>query len=358
MKDLIPDKKLTLESIQNDPEIAVVSDEISTREELIETFTKYCKLSRPNRRYSDYYSVKLFGCNVPNMLFNMSYLFKVETPFPVNETFLVSEPDLYYNKTAFDEGIVNLCFVIGYSGSGKSTLTREYEGEGLEKVELDDLVCAKDHFTLKEIKKMSELLYSFFSGEGSKYYISREERPVFANHAEVFVEFIKYAQKYASEHKDKRFILEGIWTYLFFDDPSVFDKYAVFMKGTSLVKSKFRRMIRESENSISTSIDRFFDFGIYAADTTFRDVNVDKWRRHFEKKKATVIKLEDNRFTLLAQNIMKRMNAVNDCFVHGNKAGIKRIMKRTSENKRMDMTEKAVIVEECKRALADLKLIA
>jgi len=355
MKELIPDKKLTLESLQNDPEIAVISDEISTREELIETFTKYLKLSRPNRRYSDYYSVKLFGCNVPNMLFNMSYRFKIDPPFPVNETFLVTEPDLYYNKQAFDEDKVNLCFVIGYSGSGKSYLTREYDGDRLEKVELDDLVCAKDHFTLEELKEMGDLLYAFFSGEGSKYYISRDERPVFANHAEVFVEFIMFAMAYAEEHKDRKFILEGIWTYLFFDDPSKFDKYAVFMKGTSLVKSKFRRMIRESENSISTSIDRFFDFGIYAADTTFRDVNVDKWRRHFEKKKATVMKLEDNRYTLLAQNIMKRMNAVNDCFVHGNKAGIKRIMKRTSENKRMDMTEKAVIVEECKRALADFK---
>ena len=355
MKELIPDKELTFESLQKDPEIAVISDEVSTREELLETFARYLKLSRPNRRYSDYYSVKLFGCNVPNMFFNMSYRFKIDPPFPVNETFLVTEPDLYYNKQAFDEGKVNLCFVIGYSGSGKSHLTREYEGDGLEKVELDDLVCVKDHFTLNELKKMGDLLYSFFSGEGSKYYISRNERPVFANHAEVFVEFIKYAQEYAEEHKDKKFILEGIWTYLFFDDPSKFDKYAVFMKGTSLVKSKFRRMLRESENSISTSLDRFFDFGIYAADTTFRDINVDKWRRHFEKKKATVMKLEDNRYTLLAQNLMKRVNSINDFYVHGNAAGIKKIMKRTSENKRLDKTEKTIIAEECKRALADLK---
>ena len=135
MKELIPDKKLTLESLQKDPEIAVISDEVNTREELLETFARYLKLSRPNRRYSDYYSVKLFGCNVPNMFFNTSYRFKIDPPFPVNETFLVTEPDLYYNKQAFDEGKVNLCFVIGYSGSGKSHLTREYEGEGIEKVE-------------------------------------------------------------------------------------------------------------------------------------------------------------------------------------------------------------------------------
>ena len=67
------------------------------------------------------------------------------------------------------------------------------------------------------------------------------------------------------------------------------------------------------------------------------------------------MKLEDNRYTLLAQNIMKRMHSINDFYVHGNAAGIKRIMKRTSENKRLDKTEKTIIVEECKRALADLK---
>ena len=50
MKELIPDKELNFESLQKDPEIAVISDEVSTREELLETFARYLKLSRPNRR--------------------------------------------------------------------------------------------------------------------------------------------------------------------------------------------------------------------------------------------------------------------------------------------------------------------
>ena len=97
-------------------DIAVISDKVSSREELIESLMKYLKLPRTERRYSDYYSVKLFGCNVANMFLTMSYRFKFESPIPVNETFLISEPDLYYNKKAFDEGKINLCFVIGYSG--------------------------------------------------------------------------------------------------------------------------------------------------------------------------------------------------------------------------------------------------
>ena len=191
-------------------------------------------------------------------------------------------------KKAFDEGSINLCFVIGYSGSGKSVLTREYEGSGIEKISLDDLVCVKDHYTMEDLNMMSEMLYSFFAGPGAKYYISKKERDLFADRSEVFVEFIKYARKFASSHKETKFILEGIWTYLFFDDPSKFDKYAVYMKGTSLIKSKLRRMKRESSNTPVESWDRLIEFGIYAGDTTFKDSNVDKWRRHFEKKKETV----------------------------------------------------------------------
>ena len=354
MRALLTDDKLSLEELMRHKDIALISDDVSSREELIESLMKYLKLNRKQRRYSDYYSVRLFGCNVCDMFISLSYRFKFEPPVPVNETFFISEPDLYYNKKAFDEGSINLCFVIGYSGSGKSVLTREYEGSGIEKISLDDLVCVKDHYTMEDLNMMSEMLYSFFAGQGAKYYISKKERDLFADRSEVFVEFIKYARKFASSHKETKFILEGIWIYLFFDDPSKFDKYAVYMKGTSLIKSKLRRMKRESSNTPVESWDRLIEFGIYAGDTTFKDSNVDKWRRHFEKKKETVIKQEDNYFTLLKQNIMARINNINDCFVHGDAEGIRAISKKAAADRKMDLTEKAVVIEECKRALADL----
>ena len=355
MSALIPDDRLSLEELKKHKDIALISDDVSSREELIESLMNYLKLNRKQRRYSDYYSVKLFGCNVCDMFISLSYRFKYEPLIPMNETFFVSEPDLYYNKKAFDEGDINLCFVIGYSGSGKSVLTREYEGDGIEKVSLDDLVCVKDHYTMEDLKVMSSMLYSFFAGPGAKYYISIKERDLFADRSEVFTEFIKYARKYASAHKETKFILEGIWTYLFFGDPSKFDKYAVYMKGTSLIKSKLRRMKRESSNTAVESWDRLLEFGIYAGDTTFKDSNVDKWRRHFEKKKETVIKQEDNYFTLLKQNIMAQMNRINDCFVHGDADGIRSISRKASSDRKMDLTEKTFIIEECKRALADME---
>jgi len=354
MSAIVPDDKLSLEELKKHKDIALISDDVSSREELIESLMNYLKLNRKQRRYSDYYSVKLFGCNVSDMFISLSYRFKYEPLIPMNETFFISEPDLYYNKKAFDEGDINLCFVIGYSGSGKSVLTREYEGDGIEKVSLDDLVCVKDHYTMEELKVMSSMLYSFFAGPGAKYYISIKERDLFADRSEVFTEFIKYARKYASAHKETKFILEGIWTYLFFGDPSKFDKYAVYMKGTSLIKSKLRRMKRESSNTAVESWDRLLEFGIYAGDTTFKDSNVDKWRRHFEKKKETVIKQEDNYFTLLKQNIMAQINNINSCFVHGDAEGIKAISKKAAADCKMDITEKTVVIEECRRALSDL----
>ena len=357
MRSVLSDEELNLTELKKDPDIALVSDDISSREELVDSLIKYLKLSRPARRFSDYYSVKLFGCNVANMFLTMSYRFKFESPFPVNETFFISEPDLYYNKKAFDEGSVNLCFVIGYSGSGKSVLTQEYEGDGIEKVSLDDIVCVKDHYTLEELKESGELLYSFFSGPGEKYYISRDERDIFADHGEVFVRFIRYACEYAASHTEKKFILEGIWTYLFFEEPSEFDKYAVFMKGTSLVRSKLRRIKREAENDVAESMDRLFDFGVYAADTTLRDGNMDKWRRHYEKMPETEIKLENNAFTTLAENIMTEINNINDCFVHGDKKGISKIKERAAKSKRLTMPEKTIVTEECKKAIEDLKSV-
>lgn len=355
MNKLIPDGKMTSDELKNRSDLAIISDDISSGDELIEAYRKYLRLSRKGRRYSDYYSVKLYGCNVTNMFFTMSFRFKSDPPFPVNESFLVNEPDLYYNKKAFDKGDVNLCFVIGYSGSGKSYLTREYKGSAIEKVSLDDIVCVKDHYTLDELKASGDLLYSFFVGEGAKYYISREERDVFADHGKVFVEFINYARKYVSSHREKKYILEGIWTYLFFSDPSEFDDCAVFMKGTSLVKSRFRRMRREAGNDLSKSLDRLLDFGVYAMDTMLKDPNVDKWRRYFERKPETVIKLEDNRFTKLAESIDANMNRINELFVHGDGEGIRLLIDRVSGDCSIDLREKAVVIEECKRALADLK---
>jgi len=352
MNNEMPD----IQMLTGNPDIALISDKIETRSDLVKAFSKYLRLSRRDRRFSDYYSEQLYGCNVPSMFRDMKNRFAADSmaSVPINETLLVSEPDLYYNKKAFDEGHINLCFVIGYSGSGKSVLTREYTGDDIEKIELDDIVCIKDHYTLDELRQTSGLMYSFFAGSGSRYYTSLQDRTVFDDRKKVFVDFINYAREYAAERPGRKFILEGIWTYLFFSDPSQFDDYAVFIKGTSLIKSKFRRLRRESAAKVDVTFNRLLEFGVYMTDSLLYDGNVDKWRRHFEKSPDMVFKQEESKFRVLQESIMKQLENINSCFVHADREGIQEILELCSSDSSIDPVEKAMIAEECKRALFDL----
>ncbi len=342
------------------PDIALITDDIRTKEELSKAFLKYLMLPRRNKRHSDYYSVQIYGYNVPTMyVMTKDYLTEEaeqddEAPLIPGESFVVSEPDLYYNKAAFDSGKTNLCFVIGYSGSGKSYLTREYSGEGIEKVSLDDIVCIKDHISMEELKEEHELFYEFFSGKGREYYVSREERDLAGSHGDAFVEFIKFAIEFAASHKERKFILEGIWTYLFFDDPSEFDKYAVFMKGTSYVKSQLRRTKRELAAGAGNTVEKIAEFGYYLSDSVRNAVNIDIWRRYFENKPETVLMEEDNRFNHIKEDMMNELNAINECFVHEDRESIEKIMNKIENAENMTIPEKSMIIEECKLAISDL----
>lgn len=174
------------------------------------------------------------------------------------ESVLVNEKDIYYNKAKFDSGEINLCFIIGLSGSGKSTMAnalgKEYR---IETVSLDDIFKVKDHFKMTELKKYGDLIYSFFSGSGKCYYLGKEDIkniPSTEYEDKLLPEFINYSIKYASAHKANKYILEGVQImgrstshpYPFFN-PSYFDKYAVYIKGTSMIVSKIRAAKRDSK---------------------------------------------------------------------------------------------------------------
>ena len=113
-----------------------------------------------------------------------------------NETFIVSEPDLYYKEESFNSGETNICFILGHSGSGKSMMARTLEGDDIDHIELDDLLLTKDHFTMDALKDYSDMVYSFFNGEGAKYYIGVEERNSLSKEEyedKVFVDFVNFA---------------------------------------------------------------------------------------------------------------------------------------------------------------------
>ena len=208
-----------------DPTIAIIPDNVSTDEELNKLYNKFSLLPKKFKRFSNYYSTQLLGYNVPNMyaimrekIIDNDYIFEgVEDLELLNEKFIGSEPDLYYNQKKFNEGKTNICFILGHSGSGKSMMAKSLKGNAIDHIELDDLMLAKDHFTVKELKEYSDMFYSFFTGVGKKYYIVHEERKNIKKEDyedKVFVDFVKFAMNYAKSHKIEN-LLSREFGYIF-----------------------------------------------------------------------------------------------------------------------------------------------
>lgn len=173
----------------------------------------------------------------------------------LNESILINEDDIYYNKNKFDSGEINLCFITGLSGSGKSTMGRDMQSHGIEHYDMDDLQCIADHFTLNNLKEYGDLIYSYFTGEGKKFYKTLKELkdeliPESEYEDKLFPGFVHYAMKYAKAHKDKKFVLEGVWLFQKkWFTPDEFKDYAFYIKGTSMIISHIREAKRDSKDA-------------------------------------------------------------------------------------------------------------
>lgn len=169
----------------------------------------------------------------------------------INEGYIKNEPDIYYNKEKFDSGEINLCFITGHPGSGKSTMARNMSNENIECYELDDVIANKENFTMENFKEYGDLIYSFFKGIGKKYYftwdeIDNGEHPDYTGNydKDITVDFVNFAINYSKSHKNKKYILEGIWIFLYID-PCLLNNFAVYIKGTSALISSIRAVKRD-----------------------------------------------------------------------------------------------------------------
>ena len=170
----------------------------------------------------------------------------------------MNEDDIYYNKDKFDSGEINLCFITGHSGSGKSTMGRNMQSDNIEHYELDDLQCIKDHFTMQNLKEYGDLIYSYFNGQGKRFYVTYQDlkdnnTPGSEYEDILFKDFVHYAMKYAKSHKNKKYVIEGVWLYCDDDNgtpwftPEEFKDYAFYIKGTSAIISKHRAALRDAK---------------------------------------------------------------------------------------------------------------
>lgn len=351
-------KKYTdLEQVIRDPSLAIITENITTLRELNRTFSKYKRLPKKQKRFSNYYSNEFLGHNVPDMYFLMKDRLRVGSvaPFdwqPPNEKYAVSEPDLYYKEDSFNSGDTNICFILGHSGSGKSMMARTLEGDDIDHIELDDLLLTKDHFTMDELKDYSDMFYSFFNGEGAKYYIGVEERdsiPKEEYEDKVFHDFVDFAMEYAKQHRKKKFIIDGIWIYLYFDDPSKFEDYAVFIKGTSFLKSKIRVMKREKQRGKDAVQERKQMFGRETRNYLLDEDKIDKYREYFGDKPDTVFREEQDE-----SEIIKALNGIDKYFVNEDANGLLEIMKNAKASSKLSGWEKQMVTYECRSAALDL----
>ena len=356
------EKYTSLEQVLRDPSLAIITDHITTQKELSTVFTRYRGLPDKQKRFSNYYSNKFLGHNVPEMYVLIKEQLEEDGAsrdwhLP-KETYIVSEPDLYYNEDSFNAGSTNICFILGHSGSGKSMMARTLEGSDIDHIELDDLLLVKDHFTMDELKDYSDMFFSFFDGEGAKYYIGVDERdsiPKEEYEDKLFVDFIRFAIEYAKQHMDRKFVLDGIWLYLYFDDPSVFEDYAVFIKGTSFLKSKIRVMKREMKRDKETLQDRKQMFGRETRNYLLDEDKINRYRKFFSDRPETVRREETDEAAEQSEFVVNELNSIDTCFVNEDAAGIKEIRKRAKDNPELSNWNKMRIINECGLALSELK---
>ena len=355
-----------LEQALRDTSLVFITESITTEKELIRNYVRYKALSRKWKRVSDYYSNEFLGHTVPEMYVFMRGKLKMdnysfdEKQLP-NEKYTHSEPDLYYHEDSFNSGDTNICFILGHSGSGKSMMARTLEGEEIDHIELDDLLLAKDHFSMEELKEYSDMFYSYFNGEGAKYYIGIEEReniPKEEYEDKVFIDFVRYAMDYAKQHADKKFIIDGIWIYLYFEDPSIFEDYAVFIKGTSFLKSKMRVLSREMKKDKDTLNDRKQMFGRETRNYLLDEDKINAFRAYFADKSETAFRLETKESEKKDEQARETLINVGRCFMKEDADGIEAILNQTIEDKELSGLNKMRIINECKSALFDLNRMA
>ena len=353
-----------LEQALQDPSLAIITDDITTLRDLNKAYIRYRVLPGKQKRFSDYYSHEFLGRNVPDMYVLVKNKLRADNDLFADrqlpaEKYAVTEPDLYYKEDSFNAGDTNICFILGHSGSGKSVMARALEGEDIDHIELDDLLLTKDHFTMDELKDYSDMIYSFFAGEGTKYYIGIDERdsiPKEEYEDKVFIDFVHFAMDHAARHSDKKYIVEGIWIYLYFDDPSVFGDYAVFIKGTSFLKSKIRTMKREAHRDKEELADRKEMFGREVRNYLLDEDKINVYRDYFGDSPYTIRREESNEAAKQAEAVLGELNRINTCFVHDDADGIREIMATAEANTELSNWNKLRIINECKLALLDLRV--
>ena len=173
----------------------------------------------------------------------------------VKENYIFSGKTIEYNFNQFKNGTKNILFITGLSGSGKSTLAnklaKEYNAivfnldlfewngdlyfDQNKKIKLEDLP--------ENLKVMREVFEKQFSGYQNFKSVEDEE------FSKISCIFYHNLIEYAKNHKDKKFIIEGLQIMRF--GGRIYNEmkeYPLIIVETSALKSLYRRYNRDKES--------------------------------------------------------------------------------------------------------------
>lgn len=152
------------------------------------------------------------------------------------EGFIINEKDLHVNFDEFESGKSNILLITGLSGSGKSTLAKNLSTKyKCEHFELDCLDFYLGNLLSKEdAKKCEPALYDFIE----KKHLVQDKN---LSNTKLYKEYIKFIISWCKEHRDQKFIIEGLQIYNVYEDGDSFiTGNPMIIKGTNGLISAIR----------------------------------------------------------------------------------------------------------------------
>ena len=136
----------------------------------------------------------------------------------------------------------------------------------------------------------------------------------------------------------------------------MFADHAVFIKGTSFLKSKIRAAKRELHRDKATLQDRKKMFGREARHYLLDEDKINSYRSFFGKSPETVFRKETKETDKELEAVIGELNGIDRGFVNGDAGAIKEILKRAESNTEITEWNRLLIINECNSALIELRI--
>ena len=171
---------------------------------------------------------------------------------PAEESYMISNNDYIQHLDKWKPGKNNILYVTGLSGSGKSTLAADYEKKyNAHMFELDGIQHNYDSSgkgILEKIKKKfpqyNDALNTWLKNNNGE--INNEQYKLLKNISDYVISLCK-------EDSQTLYIIEGVQLFQWYD-PETFNSKPIIIKGTSMMTSTIRGLLRDHKNN-NSSID-------------------------------------------------------------------------------------------------------